>query len=1722
MDLHSTTSSKKRILLIDPRGFGSGLNLGLGYLAAVLIRDGHEVKVIDCNNNPARLSSGSRLRLKKLTLPDWKDRIKDGLLWEPDIIGFSINSFTLPSALEIADFCRHNLPYTPVFVAGGPHVTIFKEDFLKKCSSYFDIGIIGEGENTIVDLVNNLTNLERVAGIVFLNRETGEVFKTVDRELILDLDQLPFPNFDVFDTVSLSKTLSNYQIISSRGCPYGCVFCCQVWSKRWRARSVENIIEEIKASREKYGIQSLTFWDDNFTFYLERAKNFCRVYKESGINLPFVLAGVRADRVDEELISLLKEAGCNGVSLGIEDGDPETFKYVGKGENLDDIVQAVGWLKKYDIPLIAYMITGLINHTYSSFSNSLSFIKKLGIKVHWSIAFPFPTTQLDAYVNQYGRRLMSLEEGFKKSMTSFDPPVVFDTPEYTKDERLAAYYLGNLRSQSYDLVVSSRESSLILQIKEVFQAIWKYDRKLFCWHLVNLFKLGYEMSGLKKMVPKILSWLFLLGLGLLPLLWFKKNLLIAGGDEYGFLDQGAFTKFLIYIWNNQLANAGGLSLAVPRLIPMSLFWSFLSYLKLSLPFIQRLWAVLTFFFTAWSIYHLTGKLGISLLGRLISAFLYCCNLFIIVAGPFQSNLRPLFIVLPLLLLIWQKAISKKEAPLRFYFKQSFFFGLVSLIVAGSSTNPPSLIAIPLTIGLYTVWHLSTEKYPFLHYLKVGVMFIFSYLFVNSWWVLNFFFNFLSQSDQIKGVAAFSALNSGEILDFFRLLGSWGWRSGHYGMPYYPFASSYDSLFLVLLSFTIPLLAFLPALRSLRESKRHVSLFFIILSLVALFLSKGASPPFGFIYKWLWQNIPGFWVFREPFAKFTPVTVFSYSVLLGFSFDYLNQVLKRLVSKKLTLLKILSSGLAVFFFTVIALVSYPMLTGEFIWNSWNGSMRSFHSVLPNYWQEAAVWVDHNTSPDSRFLSFPRGGYGIAYNWPHGFSSADDPATVVLPRQVLRASFPLSHTDILLNSLYKAALDNNIGLFNRLASLLGVSHIIQENDLDWRFSSGALSPSRANSFLEEAGWSVVSEFGKFDNEYLNSIPNQEREPYLNTLLYKELLEKPALVVRQIPEHLALPRIYAPEEISFSNNQTELLLEHFLPDESCVSLATYSIGEPDFLSQEKQNSRSLFDYSSINIIYPELGDLVSNTVTMPEARVLPDSPLYWLVEFKERFLLKKEKIPLSNLRLYLWFTSKRIVEADQLLELRRLKSGMRACDTYLSYLKKFISSLETISYENPESVSLIDEAKLTFIKHREILEKLSNDLNSNDFDDRLPNIFNQFGRLGDMSAKEKSSVFFFSNNQPGDYNFLIQKEDSFCKEFSYKSEDEVSLLIDRKELITLRNPTLSGGFLDYGILHLEPGNHTITVASPLSDDLSASFGGFEDISFWKDYSFITLSSDALEGDYSLRISSDPGAVTTLPIPLPSLSPYDSYHVSFDYRLLSGNPFKISFLSNQNDSKEGSYISNLGKSNYWQNFSQDITNTDKPFDRMAIYSLPGVEKSIILIDNFKVERVYTPLVFLRIPSKEEGILKLASPRVSFYQINPTRYEIKISEITGDFSLVFLDSYHPGWRLFLGDAVFKEENTKNGRATLGSKVTVGSYLDKFIYHGFLKNLSSIPIAGNRSYLANGYANSWFISQADLKGQSEVTLSLEFCPQRWLYIGGVVSTFFLLGGSLYLLFKRST
>ena len=469
-----------KIAFIDPPGTSRGLNTGLAYMAGNVSakRPGDTVKVFDFNNN------------RKMV----KERTRE--IGEYDVIALSIKSFTVKEAFSILD--KVSLKKDTFLIFGGPHISLEGEDFFKKDSRINAI-LRGEGESTFVEFLENFNvikgekNSRDIKGISIRSKE--EIISYRDMAIEEDLDSLPFPCYSVFDSVS--GKIDNYPLLTSRGCPYQCIYCSVglISGKRWRKRKIDSIIQEIKQAREKFGFGYFFIIDDNFTFKKEHAKEFCKALIVDKTELSWALPnGVRADKIDEELAGLMKASGCEAVSFGVESADSKVFNNIGKGETLEDIESAVKLCKKYNLRVSGKFIIGLPDSNPGSTKESILWAKRMGFsEVNWNLLVPYPGTGAYEFINKNGRFIRPWQEGFHFGPC---PRVTFETDSYSAREmerdqkkanvlsyNLLSFYdhsRGFLRNGLYMLALILRydPGHVISQLRHIFLR-WKRRRRRF-------------------------------------------------------------------------------------------------------------------------------------------------------------------------------------------------------------------------------------------------------------------------------------------------------------------------------------------------------------------------------------------------------------------------------------------------------------------------------------------------------------------------------------------------------------------------------------------------------------------------------------------------------------------------------------------------------------------------------------------------------------------------------------------------------------------------------------------------------------------------------------------------------------------------------------------------------------------------------------------------------------------------------------------------------------------------------------------------------------------------------------------------------------------------------------------------------------------------------------------------------------------------------------------
>lgn len=395
----------KKILLIAPpfyRLMGShynGIHLGLGYLTSVLRNGGYEASVYNTDYSSEghcldqREIYGSFDRYRRI-LNDrdhdiWREVRAVIREYAPDAVGIQMYTGTFKSAMIVADIARSVNPDV-VIITGGTHPTLDPEGTIR--SGCYDYVVRGEGEHTIFELMSE-TPVERIAGLTYRGRD-GQVVSNADRSSINDLDSLPFPHREVLNVERGRCDVG--AMITSRGCPYQCQYCAspRIWRQRTQHRGVNNVIAELEHLSAAHGATLVRFQDDTFTLLRERVTEICRGIIERDLKIEWV-CDTRVDRIDEDLVMLMKAAGCVRVKIGVESGSDEILKRVYKGITTSQIRQAVKAIRKADIPITAYYMIGFPGETDDDVQKTIQLAEEIGAEYNsLSIIAPYYGTEL--------------------------------------------------------------------------------------------------------------------------------------------------------------------------------------------------------------------------------------------------------------------------------------------------------------------------------------------------------------------------------------------------------------------------------------------------------------------------------------------------------------------------------------------------------------------------------------------------------------------------------------------------------------------------------------------------------------------------------------------------------------------------------------------------------------------------------------------------------------------------------------------------------------------------------------------------------------------------------------------------------------------------------------------------------------------------------------------------------------------------------------------------------------------------------------------------------------------------------------------------------------------------------------------------------------------------------------------------------------------------------
>jgi len=379
-----------KILLISPPTISAiknvigttGPPLGLAYLAS-MVRDEHNVKIVDSLAEDYTYSDVERI-------------IRE---YDPDVVGITSTTSMMPDAYEVAKIAKMHNENVKV-IMGGPHVTFVPKRTFEECP-YIDFIIRGEGELTFKELIDALEKGKDASKILGLSINLGgKVRDNPPRPLIKDIDTIPIPSYDLLPMEKYRVDGVRFgTIMTSRGCPFNCVFCSSSlqFGRRWRGHSDSRVIEELRILHDDYKIREIEFLDDTFTLNRSRAIRIAERIREEGLDISWS-ASSRVDLFTDEVAQAMKSGGCHTVYFGIESGSQRILDFIGKRITPEQSIAAVRKAKKHGLKALGSFIIGFPDETREEVEKTIKFSRRVGVEyAQFTIATPYPGTRLWYY-----------------------------------------------------------------------------------------------------------------------------------------------------------------------------------------------------------------------------------------------------------------------------------------------------------------------------------------------------------------------------------------------------------------------------------------------------------------------------------------------------------------------------------------------------------------------------------------------------------------------------------------------------------------------------------------------------------------------------------------------------------------------------------------------------------------------------------------------------------------------------------------------------------------------------------------------------------------------------------------------------------------------------------------------------------------------------------------------------------------------------------------------------------------------------------------------------------------------------------------------------------------------------------------------------------------------------------------------------------------------------
>jgi len=1150
-----------------------------------------------------------------------------------------------------------------------------------------------------------------------------------------------------------------------------------------------------------------------------------------------------------------------------------------------------------------------------------------------------------------------------------------------------------------------------------------------------------KMRLLRSFIDKYKDIIFLFLLSLVPLIWYGADpaKLIVSHDVGYPLNPAELVKNRLFAWSSGI-NFGSPQTSISGTILYHSLEAFLTFLTGSLFSGQKVYVILWFFVPMLAIYIFLKRLPvfrdkpyIAILG----AVLYQFNLFQL--QGWRVFWRTRFSIAALLPLVLLFLIDYLEGRRRL-FKTAILIGLTAFFLNGGG-SPPLFGALILLVGVTIVYYLLLS-FPkkVLVFAKKSFVFlvattVVSFI-ISLFWTLPYTHHaFSSFADVMRTLggpisviswAGMVSRNS-NILNLLRLQ----------GFDFLEITSKQEFVrhfltnpVLIGASFLLPILAFSSLFLAKKSEEKKYVLLFWFLALVGVVFTAGIHEPFKGFYIFLLKNVPGFPIFRTPLYKFGGLLWFSYAVLIAFSLSCFIEKTRK--DSKVPFI------LATLFIILIIAYDFPIFDKRFF--DWKPPLTMLETV-PDYVFDYGKWMNKQKDFSSRTLLLPdfnKTRLGEAFRW--GYWSLSTVTSYLTQKNTLSNDSKLVDTEpSLVNSLYEL-LRKDKPAWSRLARFLDVRYFLLRKDFFYDLSwTPTTSPSIYEKVLEKSDKiEKVETFGEW-------------------------------VVYQLEDNEFLPRFYIPEEFIFIQGEVYELAEVLSFEDWQVRTGIH------FPEKTGKRAVKVEEMDKIFVVAGciRCGEFEKPEIELPFVRFLPDSVFYPLISWKEKGLerqIKEPDDPSQIIDLDLGLASKRLVEIGGLLDERESKEAVKET------IKRYQARIEDVSYQlermekegrstNEVLLRMEDYLKGHKAGIKELLKKWIGDGTwiGDETRIRLEGVLWELEDLlveiksKQWVSEERAKRYIFDIPKETDYELFIKSE-GIEDYFTQNPLDPIVFELDGK-LATKPGELRSDSWILVDKVNLEKRRHKLAIILPEAKNL------------------VEKESLLLEQEEEGR--------KTVSLPINNFDPDGLYKISFDYETLRGQSTKFIVIqdTDKKDEELGRVRYKVEEDLHREAFPQTFEVFFKPdfgakkAELGFVLEADEEEKSIFEIEEMRVERVWSPEVILRTATREELVTQKI-PKITFRKINPTKYEVKIEGANRPYTLVFNESFHQGWKAYIG----RRE----------------------------------PISEDKHYLINGYANSWYITPEDAGEAENYEIMIEFWPQRLFHIGMIVSALSLLGSLGYL------